>query len=106
MRLFKKVVEPLVSKLTKPFLISKIQTGEKGFQTNQEKIISQHRMLINMLFARFKVIYTHKFTSAYDSLEEIRLAKKEWAIVLKDFPEPIIAYALEQTKKTRVPTYL
>ncbi|MBM6549596.1 hypothetical protein JQX58_00665 [Marinomonas ostreistagni] len=52
-----------------------------------------------MLFARFKAIYTHKFASAYATTEEVKLAKREWAIALKGFQEPLLAYAVERTKE-------
>ncbi|RDL43111.1 hypothetical protein DN730_16100 [Marinomonas piezotolerans] len=52
-----------------------------------------------MLFARFKAIYTHKFASAYSTTEEVKLAKREWAIALKGFQEPLLAYAVERTKE-------
>jgi len=52
-----------------------------------------------MLFARFKAIYTHKFASAYSNPDEVKLAKREWAIVLKGFQEPLLAYAVERTKE-------
>ena len=53
-----------------------------------------------MLFARFKAIYTHKFASAYSTPDEVKLAKREWAIALKGFQEPLLAYAVERTKET------
>ncbi|MBR7888348.1 hypothetical protein J9B83_05265 [Marinomonas sp. A79] len=52
-----------------------------------------------MLFARFKAIYTHKFASAYSTTDEVKLAKREWAIALKGFQEPLLAYAVERTKE-------
>ncbi|ETX09442.1 hypothetical protein MUS1_08815 [Marinomonas ushuaiensis DSM 15871] len=52
-----------------------------------------------MLFARFKAIYTHKFASAYSNPDEVKLAKREWAIALKGFQEPLLAYAVERTKE-------
>lgn len=52
-----------------------------------------------MLFARFKAIYTHKFASAYSTSDEVKLAKREWAVALKGFQEPLLAYAVERTKE-------
>ncbi|MEL0638145.1 hypothetical protein V6259_15430 [Marinomonas sp. TI.3.20] len=52
-----------------------------------------------MLFARFKAIYTHKFASAYSNPDEVKLAKREWAVVLKGYQEPLLAYAVERTKE-------
>ena len=36
----------------------------------------QTRILVNMLFARFKAIYTHKFASAYSTTDEVKLAER------------------------------
>ncbi len=57
-------------------------------------------MLVNMLFARFKAIYTHKFASAYSTPDEVKLAKREWSIAIRGFQEPLLAYAVERAKET------
>lgn len=72
--------------------------NSEGVQANQEAE-QRTRVLVNMLFARFKAIYTHKFASAYATTEEVKLAKREWAIALKGFQEPLLAYAVERTKE-------
>lgn len=60
----------------------------------------QNRVLVNMLFARFKAIYTHKFASAYANSDEVKLAKREWAIAIRGYQEPLLAYAVERSKET------
>ncbi len=84
-----------------PSVTSTIQTGEReSTQSNQQNEAQQQtRVLVNMLFARFKAIYTHKFASAYSTPDEVKLAKREWAVVLKRFQEPLLAYAVERTKE-------
>lgn len=42
--------------------------------------------MVNMLFARLHHIYTHKFESAYGDEDTMKYAKREWAMVLADFP--------------------
>lgn len=84
---------------------STTQTGshqERSQQTQQENTEAQQqtRVLVNMLFARFKAIYTHKFASAYANPDEVKLAKREWAIAIKGFKEPLLAYAVERSKET------
>lgn len=80
---------------------STTQTGKQE-QTQQEQaeMQQQTRVLVNMLFARFKAIYTHKFASAYANPDEVKLAKREWAIAIKGFKEPLLAYAVERSKET------
>ena len=75
------------------------QTGSPQQDTQREEAQQQTRVLVNMLFARFKAIYTHKFASAYSNPDEVKLAKREWAVVLKGFQEPLLAYAVERTKE-------
>ncbi|TDO98916.1 replication protein P [Marinomonas balearica] len=95
-----------MSKLAAPSQTSTTQTGnasdagrnsaDSAQQTEEEQ---RTRLLVNMLFARFKAIYTHKFASAYSTTEEVKLAKREWAIALKGFKEPLLAYAVERAKE-------
>ncbi|WLD58741.1 replication protein P [Salinispirillum sp. LH 10-3-1] len=44
------------------------------------------KIMVNMLFARLHHIYTHKFESAYGDEDTMKYAKREWAMVLADFP--------------------
>jgi hypothetical protein len=92
-----------------PSTTSTTQTGEYGGYASDNgnttrgsgptEAEQQTRVLVNMLFARFKAIYTHKFASAYSNPDEVKLAKREWAIALKGFQEPLLAYAVERTKE-------
>ena len=95
-----------------PSQTSTTQTGESGAygsgpynagnahrESGPTEAEQQTRVLVNMLFARFKAIYTHKFASAYSNPDEVKLAKREWAIALKGFQEPLLAYAVERTKE-------
>lgn len=80
---------------------STTQTGnQEQVQQEKEEMQQQTRVLVNMLFARFKAVYTHKFASAYANPDEVKLAKREWAIAIKGFKEPLLAYAVERSKET------
>ncbi len=92
------MLNPIASKLAAPSPTSTTQTGDGAEQASTEAE-QRTRVLVNMLFARFKAIYTHKFASAYATTEEVKLAKREWAIALKGFQEPLLAYAVERTKE-------
>ncbi|WP_245931908.1 replication protein P [Marinomonas aquiplantarum] len=101
------LIKPLESKLATPSATYTTQTGdqaESGYggarDSGPSEAEQQTRVLVNMLFARFKAIYTHKFASAYSNPDEVKLAKREWAIALKGFQEPLLAYAVERTKET------
>lgn len=80
---------------------STTQTGneqsEPAFDAQEKE--QQTRVLVNMLFARFKAIYTHKFSSAYSNSDEVKLAKREWAIAIKGYQEPLLAFAVERAKE-------
>lgn len=104
------LLKPLENKLVTPSTTSTTQTGEYGSgayansghtarESGPTEAEQQTRVLVNMLFARFKAIYTHKFASAYSTTDEVKLAKREWAIALKGFQEPLLAYAVERTKE-------
>ncbi|MGO2354321.1 MAG: replication protein P [Marinomonas foliarum] len=98
------LLKPLENKLATPSTTSTTQTGEYSSagatrDSGPTEAEQQTRVLVNMLFARFKAIYTHKFASAYSTTDEVKLAKREWAIALKGFQEPLLAYAVERTKE-------
>ncbi|WP_414682595.1 replication protein P [Marinomonas sp. 2405UD66-6] len=97
------LLKPLENKLATPSQTYTTQTGEPDAGHSRDSGPSeaeqQTRVLVNMLFARFKAIYTHKFASAYSNPDEVKLAKREWAIALKGFQEPLLAYAVERTKE-------
>lgn len=99
------VLEPLKNKLAMHSPTSTTQTGndqsdyrEESAQEKTEKD-QQTRVLVNMLFARFKAIYTHRFASAYANADEVKLAKREWALAIKGYKEPLLAYAVEKAKE-------
>lgn len=80
---------------------STTQTGNEQESSNHsDSQEQQNRILVNMLFARFKAIYTHKFASAYSTPDEVKLAKREWSIAIRGFQEPLLAYAVERAKET------
>ena len=57
---------------------------------------------VNMIFARFMAIYGHKFKSSFETENEIRLAKREWALSLKGYGEHELVMAVNRCKETMV----
>ena len=55
---------------------------------------------VNMLFARFMAIYGHKFKSCFETENEIRLAKREWALSLDGYSEAALVAAVNRCKET------
>ncbi len=55
---------------------------------------------VNMIFARFMAIYGHKFKSCFETENEIRLAKREWALSLEGYSEPLLVAAVNHCKET------
>lgn len=53
-----------------------------------------------MIFARFMAIYGHKFKSSFETQDELRLAKREWALSLEGFREPELVAAIDHCKET------
>jgi hypothetical protein len=56
--------------------------------------------MVNMLFARFMVIYGHKFKSAFNSPKELVIAKREWSTSIGSYDEDVLVAALELAKQT------
>ncbi len=56
--------------------------------------------MVNMLFARFMVIYGHKFKSAFNSPKELVIAKREWSTCIGRYDEDVLVAALEMAKQT------
>ncbi len=54
--------------------------------------------MVNMLFARFHHIYTHKFESAYSDDDTLAHAKREWALALRDFPLAAIERTIDAVR--------
>ncbi len=59
----------------------------------------QTKTLVNMIFARFMAIYGHKFKSCFETQDEIRIAKREWALSLGDYSEPELVAAIDYCKE-------
>lgn len=55
-----------------------------------------------MIFARFMTIYGHKFKSAFQSEDEIRIAKREWALSLQGYSEAELVLAVNRCKESYV----
>lgn len=53
-----------------------------------------------MIFARFMAIYGHKFKSCFESQDEIRIAKREWALSLRGYSEHELVAAVNRCKET------
>lgn len=53
-----------------------------------------------MIFARFMAIYGHKFKSCFETENEIRLAKREWALSVDGYRESILVAAVNRCKET------
>lgn len=53
-----------------------------------------------MIFARFMAIYGHKFKSCFETEDEIRIAKREWALSLSGFSEAQLVAAVDRCKET------
>ena len=55
-------------------------------------------ILVNMIFARFKLLYGLKFRKQYDSDDEIDIAKREWALSLEGYSKEELSVAMESCK--------
>ncbi len=53
-----------------------------------------------MIFARFMAIYGHKFKSCFETQDELRIAKREWALSLGAYHESQLVAAVDQCKET------
>lgn len=76
-----------------PSAISKTLTGKRPSLDHDTKV------LINMIFARFHHIYTHRFESAYRDETTLNQAKREWALSLAGISANLIELALERCKR-------
>lgn len=52
-----------------------------------------------MVFARFMTIYGHKLKSVFESEDEIRIAKREWALSLGGYSEQQLVQAVNRCKE-------
>ncbi len=57
------------------------------------------KTLVNMIFARFMAIYGHKFKSCFETQDEIRIAKREWALSLGGYTESELVAAIDYCKE-------
>jgi hypothetical protein len=62
-------------------------------------ISNETKTLINALFARFMSIYGHKFKSAFETEDELRIAKREWALSLSGYGEKELVLAVNHCKE-------
>ncbi len=76
-----------------PSEISRTLTGNRATLDHDTKV------LINMIFARFHHIYTHRFESAYGDETTLNQAKREWALSLAGIPANLVEMALERCKR-------
>ncbi|MFT6916693.1 MAG: hypothetical protein ACJAWL_003036 [Motiliproteus sp.] len=52
-----------------------------------------------MIFTRFMIIYGHKFKSVFSSEDEVRVAKREWALSLGGYAEQELVWAVDRCKE-------
>lgn len=53
-----------------------------------------------MIFARFMAIYGHKFKSCFETEDELRIAKREWALSLAGYNESELVAAVNRCKES------
>ncbi|HSG04659.1 MAG TPA: replication protein P [Marinobacterium sp.] len=63
------------------------------------QISVETKQLVNALFARFMAIYGHKFKSTFESEDEIRIAKREWALSVAAYSESELVQAVNYCKE-------
>ncbi|MGB1173095.1 MAG: replication protein P [Marinobacterium sp.] len=92
--------------LPQPSWTSKTSTGNRSLSTPepeapQRELISQEtKAMVNMVFARFMAIYGHKFKSAFETEQEIMIAKREWAMSISGYGENELVSAINRCKET------
>ncbi|MFW1677910.1 replication protein P [Pontibacter sp. JAM-7] len=83
--------------LPKPSWTSETPTG-KSEKSASATLSVEIKSLVNMIFARFMAIYGHKFKSCFETQDEIRIAKREWAMSLQGYSEAELVAAVDQCK--------
>ena len=86
-----------------PSWTSTTPTGERGAGSgpgSNDPIGVDTKRLVNMIFARFMTIYGHKFKSTFQSEDEIRIAKREWALSLQGYSEAELVLAVNRCKES------
>lgn len=90
--------------LPRPSWTSGTPTGnsQSGAQGQQQSVGISHetKTLVNMIFARFMAIYGHKFKSCFETQDELRLAKREWALSMQGYAEADLVAAIDRCKET------
>ncbi len=88
------------SGLPQPSWTSKTPTGSDAQDSSAqpERIRMDTKTLVNMIFARFMAIYGHKFKSCFETQDEIRIAKREWALSIAGISESVLVRAVDQCK--------
>jgi len=88
--------------LPQPSWTSKTPTGDPhGAQQpppRNDSIPIETKAHVNMIFARFMAIYGHKFKSCFETENEIRIAKREWALSLRGYGERELVMAIDHCK--------
>ena len=79
---------------------SRTPTGEPQPAPEPVSISNETKTLINMIFARFMAIYGHKFKSCFETQDEIRIAKREWALSLQGYGEAELVSAIDRCKES------
>lgn len=77
--------------------ISTIQAGNHSPESNE--LTDNQKILINMIFTRFKAIYGNRFESTFGDEGQVRLTKREWGYSLKTVTEDRLALALHKCKE-------
>lgn len=74
--------------------------GAQASAGGADPIGVETKRLVNMIFARFMTIYGHKFKSVFQSEDEIRIAKREWALSLQEYSEAELVLAVNRCKES------
>ncbi|MDI3323322.1 replication protein P [Pontibacterium granulatum] len=74
--------------------------GHASGQAQPQPISNETKTLVNMIFARFMAIYGHKFKSCFETQDELRLAKREWALSLRGYNESELVVAIDRCKES------
>jgi len=68
-------------------------------QTGESQPLDDHtKLMVNMVFARFKAAYGHRFESTYGDGSSLNIAKREWGYCIKGYSESQLAKALHACK--------
>ncbi|MET3998611.1 replication protein P [Marinobacterium sp. MBR-109] len=87
--------------LPQPSWTSRTPTGNDAReQAKAQPISAETKTLVNMIFARFMAIYGHKFKSCFETEDELRIAKREWALSLRGYGESELVAAVNRCKET------